>query len=76
MNRRPIPENDIGLAIIFSCTKKHCNPSYNVPLVNLQSQTDQTKSQTSLILAPETEVHYFNSVVLLLLINVYFIFIL
>lgn len=57
MNKRPIPENDIGLAIIFSSIEKHCNPYYNVSFVNLQSQSNQTTAQASVILAPETEVH-------------------
>jgi len=55
MNKRPIPENDIGLAIIFSSTAKHCNPNYNTSLVNLQSQQSNV-SQMSDILAIDTEV--------------------
>jgi len=56
MNRRSIPENDIGFAIIFSNTIKHCNPNFNVSLVNLESQSNVIKSQESTVLAPETEV--------------------
>lgn len=57
VNRRSIPENDIGFAIIFSNTTKHCNPNFNVSLVNnLESQSNVIKSQESIVLAPETEV--------------------
>ncbi|XP_060841916.1 uncharacterized protein LOC132922421 [Rhopalosiphum padi] len=55
-NKRSIPENDIGFAIIFSSTVKHCNANYNISLVNLDSQSNVIKSQESIILAPETEV--------------------
>lgn len=57
MNKRPIPENDIGLAIIFSSIENHCNPNYNISLVNLKSQQNVTKLQASFILATETEVY-------------------
>lgn len=56
MNKRSIPENDIGFAIIFTSTAKHCNINYNISLVNLESQPNVIKSQDSVILAPETEV--------------------
>ncbi|CAH1723325.1 unnamed protein product [Aphis gossypii] len=56
MNKRSIPENDIGFAIIFTSTAKHCNINYNISLVNLESQPNAIKSQDSVILAPETEV--------------------
>jgi len=56
VNKRSIPENDIGFAIIFSNTTKHCNPNFNVSLVNLESQSNLIKSQESIVLAPETEV--------------------
>jgi len=56
MNKRSIPENDIGFAIIFSSIAKHCNTNYNISLVNLESQPNVIKSQDSVILAPETEV--------------------
>lgn len=56
VNKRSIPENDIGFAIIFSNTTKHCNPSFNVSLVNLESQSNSIKSQESIVLASETEV--------------------
>lgn len=56
-NKKSIPENDIGLAIIFASTLIHCNPDHDVPLVNLQSQPSLVESQQpSVILAPETEV--------------------
>jgi len=55
-NKRPIPENEIGFAIIFSNTTKHCNANFNASLVNLESQPNSIKSQESMILAPETEV--------------------
>lgn len=54
-NKRPIPESDIGLSIIYSSTEKHCNPNYNVSLINLHTQSNTT-SQASVILALETEV--------------------
>lgn len=56
MKKRPISENDVGFAVIFKSTEKHCNPYYDISLVNLQSQSNVIKSQTSVILAPETEV--------------------
>ncbi|XP_025201439.1 nibrin [Melanaphis sacchari] len=56
MNKRSIPENEIGFAIIFSSTARHCNVDFNVSLVNLESQSNVIKSQESIILAPETEV--------------------
>lgn len=56
MNKRSIPENDIGFAIIFSSTAKHCNTNYNISLVNLESQPNVIKSHDSVILAPETEI--------------------
>lgn len=56
MSKRPISENDVGLAVIFKSTEKHCNPYYNISLVNLQSESSVIKSQTSVLLAPETEV--------------------
>ncbi|XP_008190066.1 nibrin [Acyrthosiphon pisum] len=55
-NKRSIPENDVGFAIIFSNTTKHCNANFNVSLVNLESQSNLIKSQESVVLAPETEV--------------------
>lgn len=55
MNKIPIPENNIALSIINASTEKHCNPNYNVTLVNLQSQII-TASEQPVILAPETEV--------------------
>jgi len=55
-NKRSIPENDIGFAIIFSNTTKHCNANFNVSLVNLESQSNVIKSQDSIVLAPETQV--------------------
>ncbi|KAL4120479.1 hypothetical protein QTP88_013165 [Uroleucon formosanum] len=55
-NKRSIPENDIGFAIIFANTTKHCNANFNVSLVNLESQPNLIKSQESMLLAPETEV--------------------
>jgi len=60
-NKRSIPENDIGFAIIFSSTVKHCNANYNISLVNLDSQSNVIKSQESIILAPETEVRKYCS---------------
>lgn len=56
MNKRPIPENDIGLAIIFSSIENHCNPNSNISLVDLKSQQNVTKMQASIVLAAETEV--------------------
>lgn len=56
-NKKPIPENDIGLAIIFSNILKHCNPEHNVPLVNLHSQPSSIEPpKASMVLAPDTEV--------------------
>lgn len=56
-NKRPILENDIGLAIIFASVVKYCNPNYNISLINLQSQQPNiAHTQVSKILAPETEV--------------------
>lgn len=56
-NKRPILENDIGLAIIFVNTVKYCNPNYDISLINLQSQQSNiAHTQVSEILAPETEV--------------------
>jgi len=58
MNKRSIPENDIGLAIVYSNTAKYCNPDYNNSLVNFQSQESNiNQTQASEILASETEVH-------------------
>ncbi|VVC39420.1 Hypothetical protein CINCED_3A021705 [Cinara cedri] len=54
INKRPIPENEIGLSIIYASTIKHCNPSYNYTLVNIQSQPIVTTSQEPVILEPET----------------------
>lgn len=56
MNKTPISENDIGLAVIFSSTTKHCNPNYHNSLINFQTQSSITESHASGILAPETEV--------------------
>lgn len=58
MNRRPIPENEIGLAVIFANTSTYCNPNYNTSLVNLETQkSNVTESQISpKVLAPDTEV--------------------
>jgi len=55
-NKRSIPENDIGFAIIFSSIEKHCNAKFNVSLVNLKLRSDVNKPQESIVLAPETEV--------------------
>lgn len=57
MSKRSIPENDIGLAVIFSSTAKYCNPDYNTSLVNLQPQESNiTETEPPEILASETEV--------------------
>lgn len=55
-NKRSIPENDVGFAIIFASTEKHCNANINVSLINLESQSNVIKTQESIVLAPETEV--------------------
>uniref|UniRef100_A0A2S2PZZ5 Nibrin n=1 Tax=Sipha flava TaxID=143950 RepID=A0A2S2PZZ5_9HEMI len=56
MNKTPISEYDIGLAIIHSSTTKHCNPDHHNSLINLQTQPSVSESHASGILAPETEV--------------------
>lgn len=55
MNKRPIPENEIGLAIINASTERHCNPQYNMTLINPQSQSRITRSQAPVVLAQDTE---------------------
>lgn len=55
INKRPIPENEIGLAIIFASIEKHCNPSYNVSLINRNSQSSVAESQAPMVLAQDTE---------------------
>lgn len=68
MNKTPISENDIGLAVIFASTAKHCNPNYTNSLINLQTQSNRTESHTSRVLAPETEVlQQFNNIIQLII---------
>lgn len=68
MNKTAISEDDIGLAVIYSSTDKHCNPNHHHSLINLETQPSVTESQASVILANETEVlQQFNIIVLLIL---------
>lgn len=54
--RRIIPESEIGLAVLYNSTTKHCNPEFNLTSQVIQKPTANDEStKTNCILAKETQ---------------------
>ncbi|XP_069674393.1 nibrin isoform X2 [Periplaneta americana] len=51
--KRVIPESEIGLAILYCSTDRHCNPDYHVTLI--LSGSNEVHSEPQLVLALDTQ---------------------